>query len=308
MKKGSEIWNELNSVSPFLAGMGGSEDLWEVPAGYFEQFPAYMQEAVRSALSPDPSPSWGLQARENPFRVPKGYWDRFPAQMMSLIRAQQANSPEEELEVISPLLSGLDKKTPFEVPSGYFTELSENLVMGLKALDQVQDELEKDSSLIHALDKSELYELPAGYFETFPDRALSRVKQIASRKPAKIISLLGARSWMKYAAAAMVAGVLLTGGLLWFNSSPNSTAKPIQLTIPLADKTNFATVSDQEILNYLESQNVPETDLNSLASIDLGDNESVGDNEGNNLLSGVSDEELQQYVNENSAPKNQADN
>src|SRR5690606_25902048 len=53
----------------------------------------------------------------------EGYFDSLPGIVMSRIKAEAAESAEEEMQVISPLLAGLPKKPVYSVPEGYFENL-----------------------------------------------------------------------------------------------------------------------------------------------------------------------------------------
>ena len=49
------------------------------------------------------------------------------------IRLENAGSASEEIEIISPLLSGLNKKMPFSTPEGYFDTLTPGIRVAEKA-------------------------------------------------------------------------------------------------------------------------------------------------------------------------------
>jgi hypothetical protein len=57
------------------------------------------------------------------FTVPENYFAQFPEKLMSKIR----EDAQYETTLISPLLGGLERKTPFSVPEGYFSTLEEQL-------------------------------------------------------------------------------------------------------------------------------------------------------------------------------------
>jgi hypothetical protein len=57
------------------------------------------------------------------FTVPENYFAQFPEKLMSKIR----EDAQYETSLISPLLGGLERKTPFSVPDGYFSTLEEQL-------------------------------------------------------------------------------------------------------------------------------------------------------------------------------------
>jgi hypothetical protein len=293
MERSPEIWNELMEISPLLAGIPPLDGIYSLPEGYFAKLAENLLSAIQSGQA-DSLPSFLDQLDKKPyFPIPGNYFESFPEKLMSLIKMNQALSAGEELELLSPLLSRIDKKTPFTVPAGYFNGLLDRLAAGMDSESTLTEGSEIESALISNLKNTNLYEVPRGYFNTLPQIILNKVK-LGSRQ-AKILTLGKSRTFLKYAAAAVIAGGLLIGGSLFFN-------RP---AVPAASETStpvLATVSDQEILNYLEAQNVPLSDMNSLAALD------INENDGKDLLSDVSDEELQQYLNVHVSPKDLKDN
>jgi hypothetical protein len=71
----------------------------------------------------DAAPSLGADF-QLPYEVPTGYFEGLSARIMLRIRLENAGSVKEELEIISPFLSGLSKEMPFSTPQGYFDTLT----------------------------------------------------------------------------------------------------------------------------------------------------------------------------------------
>jgi hypothetical protein len=329
-----EIWNELTGISPTVAKIS-PENLYKVPDGYFEDFPAKIfdligQEQPSSVKSEIESLSTLLgqvdkqispsipsgyfenfaenlldkikageqEPAENPailnglqtqatFNIPEGYFENFAEKLMARINAEETVLHSEELENLSPILSKLGKSNPFSLPEGYFNKLSENVVSGAKAVDFVNNELENLSPLMNSLKEKKTYEVPAGYFDSFPNSVLSNLQKPAQ---AKVISIHRKTNWMRYAAAAMVVGIILTSTFFIFNNNNRTIAKvdEKQLTDSLHN------VNDEDILNYMQSHNIamPDGGGNTVASIDTNDEAA------NDLLADISDSELQQYASE----------
>jgi hypothetical protein len=57
------------------------------------------------------------------FTVPEGYFALFPGKMLLKIKELETEDPANEIIGISPLLAGLDRKMPMQVPGGYFDEI-----------------------------------------------------------------------------------------------------------------------------------------------------------------------------------------
>lgn len=110
------------------------------------------------------SPLAGLEKGDSFFEVPAGYFDQLPGIMLERVRTRVGETVREELNALSPLLAGMEKRMPYEIPQGYFEE-----------------------------------------HRNIPEQG-------------KVVRL-GARRWMRYAAAAIMTGFLLTAGLLIRNNS-----------------------------------------------------------------------------------------
>ncbi|RYZ22003.1 MAG: hypothetical protein EOO16_10800 [Chitinophagaceae bacterium] len=136
-----------------------------------------------------------------PYAVPAGYFESFAAAVLDRIRREDAAS---ELQELSPLLAGLPKKMPFEVPQGYFAA---------PVIPVAGEPLE---GLTRALP----YSVPAGYFESLPEILL---EQVAPK--AKVVRMQPVR-WMRFASAAVVAAALAVGGWLYTRPAQSVEANP----------------------------------------------------------------------------------
>lgn len=167
-----------------------------------------------------------------PYQVPAGYFEHFAENLLPKIKAEEEN-PDTELNVISPLLAGLNRRTPYRVPDQYFNEFR----------------IQKD--------------LPVS-----PE--------------ARIMLIHPGNRLMRYAAAAVITGAIATAAFFSFHTTGPD---------PLSALTR---VSDQEMANYLENHDVhwvPGTSAATpMASVNFDEND-ISD-----LLSNVSDTELEQYL------------
>jgi hypothetical protein len=267
------ILNELKELAPGLVSMP-QENPYQVPTGYFDKLPERMLELVKIEGSPV------LQNnKENPYQVPTGYFENLSDIILNKVRAIESGSPKEELEVLSPLLSGLSKKAPFSIPQGYFEELPSNITDGAKAIDLVNEELENLSPLMNGLKGVNVYEVPARYFEQLPELVLQKAKQ---QQPAKLVSMTFTRKVMQYAVAAAMTGLIIMGALKLINNP----ATPSDI--------NIASIPETEIIQYLESNGDNTepvlTTTTDEESIDLSADDMK------EMLADISDEELQQFV------------
>jgi hypothetical protein len=218
-----------------------------------------------------------------PYQVPQGYFEGLASAILMRIKTESL-SAKDELETISPLLSGLSKKHPFEVPQGYFSELSENVVGGVKAIDFIKSELQGLSPLMESLRHRNVYQVPEGYFESLAGNILGNIKK---RQPAKVVSM--GRRVMRYAAAAVVTGVIAIGAWMYFGGNGTTTGTE---TAQILEKIGTdKKISDEDISNYLET----ETSSIAVNTIQVAD-EDMDETDLKELLTEASEDELQQYL------------
>ena len=104
-------------------------------------------------------------------------------------------------------------------------------------------------------------------------------------------------NWLKYSAAAAVAGLIFTVGLLRIHARSDKQSAPIDIA------RTMSTVSDQELQNFLTVQGATfEQPVNSATTLD------VNDNDLKTLLGNVPDGELKQYMEEHGGTNDIATN
>lgn len=216
-----------------------------------------------------------------PYKVPENYFGQLPSVTLTTVKVSSDNAAG-ELQTLSPLLGSISKKTPYHLPEDYFKDLAENTVAESKAVAFVQEELDDFSPVLSNLKQAPLYEVPAGYFEQLPNAILHKVK---AQQPAKVVQMDRRNTLRRYIAAAAVLLLLLTG-TWWFMQRPGTTTV----------NNDFAKVSDDELINFLNDQPLTAEAAGSSVAYAEVDNNTFRD-----LLADVSDEELQQYVDKNSS-------
>jgi len=311
MQARNEILEELRLLSTTVSTIS-RENPYQVPAGYFDGFPAQV-------LSLTGEVPFFAGHRDKPlaFSVPEGYFEGFAQNLFDRIKAGQgstgdrvqaghgpiggsagqepgqsaiaAESAGQELAQLSPLLNGITRTVPYQVPDNYFQQLSPML-----------------APLAGLRDKP-LYTVPENYFAGLSDEILARAKgEIApgmnpatQGRPARVISLdrsTGQKkvsrqsswfqpSWLKYSVAAAIAGLIITFGWLRLSGPSGHPNQPVD---PLAS------VSDQDLQTYAESNNDQATteSMNSTATLDINDSDVKS------LLGDVPDGDLKQYMEE----------
>ena len=302
MNAKNEILEELRMLSAVVNDIS-RETPYRVPAGYFDGFPTLMLSLTGEAVGTE-RPFFATE-KDKPliFSVPEGYFEGFAQGLLDKIKAGQTQDPgntlpelvgvedaSEELARLSPFLSGISRQLPYQMPEGYFEELSPIMA----PLAEVR--------------KKPLYTVPEGYFEGLAGEILSKVDRAKAKEPALVLSApvihLGQRSWWKYSAAAVVAGLIFTIGWLRLHT-PANTHRPA----PAADvASNLVKISDQDLQSFLDDQNdqnqtAAETEpVNSTATLDITDSDVKS------LLGDVPDGELKSYMEEHGGANDIATN
>src|ERR1700685_3789614 len=110
MKNENHILNELNQLSPVVAGIS-QKNLFKVPENYFEQFADTVMLRIKS-MQTDEEFSSSLINKSTPFTSPPAdYFESFAEKMLNRIKAETSNSVDEELAILSPVLSKIKRVT-----------------------------------------------------------------------------------------------------------------------------------------------------------------------------------------------------
>ena len=322
MNTRNDILFELQSISPLIAEVVPVNP-YQIPEGYFDNLPALMVQLVKDekpsevltnlqtpyrvpqnyfrdfpgqilAIVKDEKASLILQgASSNPYQVPYGYFENFASQIISRIKAQDNLSAKEELESLSPLLSKLDKKVPFSMPAGYFDDLSETVMAGTKAIEFVNEELENLSPVMTGLKTANVYTVPKEYFEDLPSVILAKAKL---QQPARVVQMNFRKNVLKYAAAAIVTGIIIIGGLLFLNRQSSSvnpaTIAQVEEKVQLETQNKVKELTDDELVSFIEDQSSPLPDFLNMTNTDI-DSDDI-----KTMLADIPDAELKKYLDE----------
>ena len=192
---------------------------------------------------------------ETPYHVPVGYFDSLDTVIMARIAAggNEENS----------LLQVAGKQMPQDVPQGYFDTLSNSILSKIKAQQNIQtasEELSELSPMLAGLSKANLYEVPVGYFENLATGVTEKTSET------KVVSMFSKKVWVRYAAAAVVFGLIAFG--ISFFSSQSTVSGPGTPTAKTEEQINteLAKISDEEIINYLKMTS-DSKDVAAIASV-----------------------------------------
>jgi hypothetical protein len=207
-----------------------------------------------------------------PYGVPSGYFRDFPQMLMYRIQVETAVyqeplsgqenaeiSPLEEIAGISPLLASLQNKNTYQAPAGY-----------LESWKVKFPESESVTS-VPFFETASTTEAPVISMGTQTD-FFSSLQNNRAFNFSKVL---------KYAVAACLVAML---GTTVFNISTHNELDPL---------LGLTTVSDQDMANYLDSDDIHWTpgitSSSETASVEFNDNDI------HELLSSVPDDELEQY-------------
>jgi hypothetical protein len=148
-----------------------------------------------------------------------------------------------------------DKKNIQQVPEGYFDSLSEAILLKIKKVESEnnEEELERSFPVLYSLKNKNVFNVPQKYFEGISHQIINKIK---NHQPAKIVSMNA--KWWRYAAAAIITGVIAIGSLQLFNNQKNNNPIPsyvessFQYKTPTQIDEGIASLSDDEIIKYLE--------------------------------------------------------
>jgi hypothetical protein len=265
MEKRQEILNELNSIAPLLAKVSAKMP-YTLPAAYFEELPNKMVSLLNV-----PEKEIDLPIQQHPFTVPEGYFESLAGSIIQKIKEEEQG------------FSINAKEMPYSIPTGYFEDFATTVLQKTRA-EEVKTELVAIAPLLSEIPKTNVYTTPSGYFDTLT------VSQATTTKVVKMGS-----SWIKYAAAAVIVGVLAIGAFIVAGKNSNDN--------------NFGTAAYKKAINTnidTAVQNMNDKELEKFLADNIvvvtlpGEDVEKGLPELNELMNLISDEELQQSLNEQS--------
>ena len=201
------------------------------------------------------SPLLAEMEKINVFQVPEGYFVDLDVRIAAYAILSDTS-----------VTDNISKRNLQKVPEGYFDTLSDSILNKIKSAypETATEELQKLSPALYSLKDVNVFSVPDGYFEGFESEILQKINH---EEPAKVISINKRNSWLRYAAAAVVTGVIAFSSLEIFKGAHdgNSNAKnPSSIAVTETIKNSFqyknadevnegiAKLSDADIVKYLE--------------------------------------------------------
>ncbi len=300
METRNDIVNELRGISPVLAGipktnvftvpdgyftfladtilaqtseteMPGIQAGMEVPDGYFDSLADKILGRIKQEEASEISPLLKDLRSKPVFELPDGYFDALPAAILARVNAEEA-------EELSPLMKQLRSKNVFEVPQGYFETLGEEIASKTMNQDALT-EIAGLSPMLAGLQSKQVFSVPDGYLDGLSE---SVMQGLQPKQQAKVVVMSSRRSIFRYAVAAAFTGLVVFGGYKVINQGGGTIDPPAtaQLTKVQEEglkilkqsqqdstviEAEYAKVSDDDIIKYLESNNV-DVDAATVAS------------------------------------------
>ena len=271
MQNNINILNELKELGSDVLLSMEHKNVYSVPPDYFNNFSQNLLSRIFVESIP----------RVNPYTVPVGYFNNLSEIIFEKVSLRKNIQEFDGLE-----------KLPYSIPDGYFDNLAENILQKIKdgTNQTVQQELEEIAPLLSKLPKINVYSVPEDYFIK-----LNPLKREREKPAAKVVSIRRMTpKWFNYAAAACVAIALFGGAYLYFSSSEVSNPSNEPATA-IAVQQGLSQLTDSEIANYLNQDN-------STAIYTSQGSDEQKDLDIKTLLENMSDEEIEQYLNNNTEP------
>lgn len=231
------------------------------------------------------------------YAVPEGYFDGFAAQVLNRIKAINAANASEELVYLSPALSKLSKKLPYTAPQGYFDGLADSLLNNVNTQEDFQtvdEELESLSPLLSSIGKKIPFSIPQGYFENFRVDVASGEKQ-----QAKVIQMhagAGGRKWLRYAAAAVVVGIIAVGAMLFIRPAKTVDVSNTHAWV----EQNMKKVSTTDINSFIQQTNETNVQEQVIAA--------VKNNDVKEMMKDISEKDIQDFLSDTEIADDNSDN
>ena len=287
----NEISEELRSLSAVVAAIS-RENPYGVPDGYFSDLAGMVLRKIHAPAEPKVNGIGGLEASKPlTFSVPDGYFEGFAQQVLNRIKSGAGSDKDvSEPDELPAILARAGRVTPYQVPEGYFDELSPVLAV---------------------VREKNPYTVPEGYFEGLAaeigaktarpmkvaadGELVSGDAEIPAGRTGKVVGMGRRMSWLKYSAAAVVAGLILTVGWLRLQTGKSGSQTKLE-TASVDIPKNLTKVSDEDLQSFLADQDTtlaqPVQNNASTATLDMNDSDLKS------LLGDVPDGELKQYMEE----------
>ena len=188
------------------------------------------------------------------------------------------------------LVKTKSKEIIYNIPTNYFDKTCIDIInkinINLKITD-VAEELNSIAPLLNTIKKSSIYGVPENYFE-----AIS-IKPLGQKTKIKALNL--SYKWVKYAAAAVITGIIAVSVL--FKGTDKQTLVQHKNSININIEKSILNVSDNDLSKELGTE---ETAIAGVDDVSLLPFQNITNTK--EEMQFVSDEEIENYMKENKTP------
>ena len=266
MENKDNILTELKAICPALFA-AQRVNVFTVPDGYFNNLSNVIIETISSTTYISDDASFNTE-----LKMPKGYFDDLANNILQKINTLQSAAANDTDEENSDLLIELSKENILEVPVDYFDSVSKNILAKINRQESnTVTELQNIAPLLNSFSKENMQEIPVGYFDNLYHQILEKTIPI----PGKVVKMPSRFSFINYAAAALVIGVISTT-IYYFSSKPvavnNNDYATLDSSIQKGKTMNETRFNEtlnnltaEDIAEYLQ-KNGTEADVSMLSS------------------------------------------
>ncbi|SHN42022.1 hypothetical protein [Chitinophaga sp. CF418] len=255
ISRDNDIANELREIIPDAQWTTLKPSHGGVPAGYFEQLPGLILQKVRTAEVQEElemlSPLLAGVPKSVPLSVPPGYFEHLSQQIIQNITTEQQTLPD--AEEVSSILAGMPKAFPMSAPAGYFDQLDAVIMARIAETEgaaaaasttAIQEELAAISPLLAGIPKTMPLSVPTGYFDQLSTSVMAGIADVSAPVHNPVVRRMNVRKYMGWAVAACLVALVSVSTLFFIRGNRHNTN---------AIESTLANVSDQEIMEYLQS-------------------------------------------------------
>lgn len=175
---------------------------------------------------------------------------------------------------------------PYQIPVGYFDNLYSSILNKIAThnniINDVDSELQEIAPVLSTIIKTNIYTVPTGYFEVL------QINNKFQKPLAKVVSLKNINTWIKYAVAACMIGVVVSSVYIFTNRKATVNYAAYS-KIDVINSINA--VSSDELVNYLDM-------INGYSNNEIVNIQDVNMPDTQEHIKNISDEDLMQYLNE----------
>ena len=198
---------------------------------------------------------------------------------------------QNELKELNSILAGISNENVYTVPMGYFEVLSHDILLGIKEqttavvdintvpagyfdglADTIMGRIKADddeSVLLAGLKGINVYRVPQEYFDDLATNIVNKLQQ-----PAKVVVMEKRSSFFRYAAAAVITGIMGLSVIAVFDKKEKNGLVQSNSEMAFNFDEALSTVTDADIVSYLQKDG---QDINAALVASIADDKNLPD-------------------------------